>query len=76
MAVTSLYKKLPECGWLCRLDPEDTTGQTIDLNDGTCLKLEGDVYVWYDIDGGEMDRFERGSTDFDTWNEVHVKLRG
>ena len=49
---------------------------TIDLNDGTSVKLEGDLYVWYDIEGGVQDRFERGTIDFESWSEVHTALRG
>lgn len=72
------YHKIPECGWPCRLDPEDTTGQTIDLNDGSSVVLEdqGAVYVWYDIDGNETDRFPRGTHDYEGWEVVHAKLIG
>ena len=68
------YQRIPQCGWPCRLSNEDPN--TIDLNDGTSVKLEGDFYVWYDIEGGVQDRFERGSIDFESWNEVHTALRG
>jgi len=68
------YRRIPQCGWPCRLLPEDDN--TIDLNDGSCVKLEADVYVWYDIDGGVQERFERGTIDFESWAEVHAALRG
>lgn len=69
------YHTIPECGWPCRLSPENENN--IDLNDGTsvCLSSNRAAYIWYDIDGGIMENFLRGSEDFAAWEAVHFKLR-
>ena len=73
------YQTIPECAWPCRLDPEDPTGNTIDLNDGSVVSLrseEGlDSYVWHDIDGGEIGLFFSDSVDFQEWDQTHRKLK-
>jgi len=67
------FHNIPECGWPCRLDDENLN--RIDLNDGSAVVLEGEVYTWYDINGGVQETFTSGTDDFDNWAAVHAKLR-
>lgn len=73
-ATTEKYHKIPECGWPCRLDPENEN--KIDLNDGSNVALSSskNAYLWYDIEGGLIEQFLKPSPDFDAWAEVHAKL--
>lgn len=73
--MTTAYRTIPECGWPCRLDPDNE--EAIDLNDGSVVRLEnsGNDYVWYDINGGEIERFQKDTDDYNTWSEVHAKLK-
>lgn len=69
------YHSIPECGWRCRLDPD--CDDRIDLIDGSNVSItpEKDAYLWYDINGSLIEQFLKGTTDFDSWAEVHEKLR-
>lgn len=69
------YHKIPECGWPCRISPENENN--IDLNDGSsvCLASSKDAYLWYDIEGSLIEQFLKPTPDFDAWAEVHAKLR-
>ncbi len=68
------FYSMPECGWPCRLNEENSN--RIDLNDGSSLVLEAnDRYTWYDIEGKEQETFIVGTVDFDSWRDVHNKLK-
>lgn len=73
--MTTDFQTIPQCGWPCRLDRDNN--EAIELNDGSVVRLEnsGNTYVWYDINGSEIERFEKDTEDYSSWAEVHAALK-